>query len=324
MSLDDDRLDHLRAIARDSESDTPGTLGDGRYAVGEELGRGGMAIVLRAHDTRLDREVAVKILAVDDPTGEIARRMQREARILGALEHPGMIPVHDVGVLDDGRIWLAMKRVEGERLDHRLASIDSLNERLRLFLRVCEPVAFAHEQGIVHRDLKPSNVMVGRFGEVLVLDWGVAHLPGDTISVSSDAPTLIGRADDATVAGTVLGTPGWMAPEQARGQSVDARADVFSLGRILDGILAADGNPVPRALRAVVERATSEDPAARYPGAGALSEDVARWLDRGSTAAHREGPWEVALRWLRRYRAAVLLVVGYVTIRFLVYFLARN
>jgi len=324
MTLDDGRIDRLRRVAREVDAAWPATLGDGRYAVRDELGRGGMAVVLRADDTRLAREVAVKILAVDDPGGEIARRMRREAEILGALEHPGVIPVHDVGVLDDGRIWLAMKRVEGERLDDHFASVPSLNERLRLFLRVCEPVAFAHEQGVVHRDLKPSNVMVGRFGEVLVLDWGVAHVPGDAIETSGDAPTMIGRVDDATVAGTVLGTPGWMAPEQARGETIDVRADVHALGKMLDAILTSGPTPAPRALRAVVRRATAADPTARYRDAGALAEDVARWLDRGSTSAHREGPLEILVRWFRRYRPAVLLIVGYVVIRFFVYVLARN
>lgn len=324
MNFDDARVDHLRDVAREAGTDVPASVGDGRYVVQGELGRGGMAVVVRARDVRLERDVAVKILAIDDPHGEIARRMEREARILGALEHPGVIPVHDVGVLDDGRIWLAMKRVEGEGLDAHLARLDTINERLRLFLRVCEPVAFAHARGYVHRDLKPSNVMVGRFGEVLVLDWGIARAPGETPAADGDAATLVGRAADATLVGTVLGTPGWMAPEQARGAAVDARADVFALGRLLHGILRPGEGSVPRALQAVVRRATAEDSAARYADAAALAADVARWLDRGSTSAHREGPLEVLARWFRRYRAAVLLVAGYVVVRFLVYLLARN
>ena len=147
----------------------------GRYRILRELGRGGMGAVYLADDTVLGRKVALKVVAtgVSDPAA--AERMLREARIIARLEHPGIVPVHDAGALPDGRVFYAMKRVDGSRLD-ALAPGMPLAERLRVFQRVCDAVAFAHAHGVIHRDLKPSNVMVGRFGEVLVMDWGIAKL----------------------------------------------------------------------------------------------------------------------------------------------------
>jgi len=136
-----------------------------RYELLSVLGRGGMGVVYLARDTALDREVALKV--VDREAGE--------ARVLARLEHPGIVPVHDFGELPDGRVYYAMKRVRGERLDRWLTPDRGVGERLAVFLRVCDAVAFAHARGVVHCDLKPENVMVGEFGEVLVLDWGIAR-----------------------------------------------------------------------------------------------------------------------------------------------------
>ena len=154
-------LDRLSAMFQ--QPDVAGT----RYELISVLGRGGMGVVYLARDTVLDREVALKI--VEQPSGAV-----NEARILARLEHPGIVPVHDFGEFPDGRLFYAMKRVRGDRLDRWMASGRDLSERLGVFLRVCEAVAFAHARGVIHRDLKPENVMVGEFGEVLVLDWGLA------------------------------------------------------------------------------------------------------------------------------------------------------
>src|SRR3954453_9331804 len=184
-----------------------------RYELVSILGRGGMGVVYLARDTVLDREVALKI--VEPPSHDA-----NEARILARLEHPGIVPVHDFGQLPDGRLFYAMKRVRGDRLDVWMSSSRDPVQRLGVFLRVCEAVAFAHAHGIVHRDLKPENVMVGEFGEVLVLDWGIAELRG--------------------ASGAIAGTPDYMAPEQARGDAaIDHRADVFALGVMLDAMAAA-------------------------------------------------------------------------------------
>ena len=216
-------IDHLREAM-----DTPDLTGV-PYVLGKELGRGGMGIVYEARDTRLERAVALKVLSQLAASGEAVERLWREARILARLEHPGIVPIHDAGMLSDGRAYYAMKLVEGSRLDEYLRAGPSLPELCRIFLRICEPVAFAHARGIVHRDLKPENIMLGKFGEVLVLDWGVAMALGEPER-----------------RGLVIGTPGYMAPEQREAGPVDARADVYSLGNLLR---EAVGTAPPRALR---------------------------------------------------------------------------
>ena len=295
-----------------------------RYLLGREVGRGGMGSVWETDDPELGRVVAVKVLDLPDEAGDLAARLRREARVLARLEHPGVVPVHDVGTLPDGRPWYAMKLVRGERLDEAAARLPTLPERLRLFLRVCEPVAFAHARGVVHRDLKPSNVMVGPFGEVLVLDWGIARLLEEEVSGRSPGPpaALPGAPRESrdalapgTAAGTVLGTPGYMAPEQARGDgAVDGRADVYALGVLLRGLSGPEGLRARR-LAAIVARATAESPAERYDGVPALAADVARYLDGEPVAAYRERPWERAARFAVRHRVALLLLLAYLAAR---------
>src|SRR5256885_15310393 len=147
-----------------------------RYVLSEFLAQGGTATVYSGEDQTLQRRVAIKIMDSFAAHPLLEERLAREAQILAELEHPGIVPVHDAGTLADGRVFYVMKFVEGSRLDEFLAGVTSLPERLRLFLRVCETVAFAHSRGILHRDLKPSNIMVGAFGEVLVMDWGLAKV----------------------------------------------------------------------------------------------------------------------------------------------------
>jgi serine/threonine protein kinase len=165
--LSDAAVDHLRDVA-----DWPVPVGD-RYEIVEPVARGGMGAVYRARDRALDRIVAVKVISPTAVGADAIARMRREARVLARLEHPGIVPVYDVGELDDGRLFYVMKLVQGPRLDDHVAE-RPLTERLRIFTRICEPVAFAHAHGVIHRDLKPENVMVGPFGEVLVLDWGAS------------------------------------------------------------------------------------------------------------------------------------------------------
>ena len=248
MTLPDRVVDRLRAAM--DEPDLSGT----RYTLVRELGRGGMGAVYLARDAALDREVALKIL-----------NSAAESRTLAALEHPGIVPVHDAGTLPDGRMFYAMKFVEGERLDGYCASAAPLAERLRVFLRICEPVAFAHSRGVIHRDLKPENVMLGAFGEVLVLDWGVAR-------------RIEGPADSAA------GTSGYMAPEQARGET-SVRTDIYSLGRLLGDLLPENA---PRRVRAIAEKAAHAEAAQRYASVGELSADMARFLDGEAVGAYRE------------------------------------
>ena len=168
--ISDRALDRLRQAAL--EPDLSGT----KYRLLGQLGQGGVGAIFRAQDIQLSREVALKVIRVPDADGQLAERLIREARVIAQLEHPGIVPVHDVGTLPDGRVFYTMKLVQGKRLDEYVISLASLPESLRLFGKVCEAISFAHAHGVLHRDLKPQNVMVGPFGEVLVMDWGLSKI----------------------------------------------------------------------------------------------------------------------------------------------------
>lgn len=313
--LPDATLDHLRSSAGEPEP-------AGRYRLLEPVGKGGMGTVYRAHDLELDREVALKVTHLQVADTEGTARLEREARILARLEHPGIVPVHDLGTLEDGRLFYVMKLVRGQRLDQHVAAVDSLAERLRLFVRICEPVAFAHAHGVLHRDLKPQNVMVGAFGEVLVMDWGVARLEAESPLSRPLAEDQPRPAEGETAAGTILGTPGYMAPEQASGLRVDERTDVYSLGALLRFLLLEGGQP-PRQLKAIVEKASSSAPAERYPSVSTLAADVARFLDGLAVEAYREGLLEKTWRVVKKYRTPIVLVLAYLAMRLLLFFFAR-
>lgn len=295
--LSDRALDRLRMAAT-----LPAFEGT-RYRLIEELGRGGMGVVYLAEDTVLERKVAIKVFHLDDASPEIADRMRHEARTLARLEHPNIVPVYDFGELPCGRLYYSMKYVEGSRLDRQLDQ--SLPRKLRLFESICEAAAYAHARGIVHRDLKPANIMIGSFGEVLVMDWGLAQLHHDTAA-----------------AGRVVGTPHYMAPEQARGDAnIDARADIYSLGRILEFLCAAQ---TPKPVRSIIRKACQSDPAARYAGAQELGLDALRFLDGMPVSAHKESPFESAARFCTNNRTLLLLVLTYALMRFLVFFFSRR
>jgi eukaryotic-like serine/threonine-protein kinase len=340
--LSDRTVRHLRRVAEWPD------LGETKYRLLEELGRGGMGTVYAAEDAVLRRRVALKVLATSAARPGAADRMWNEARILAHLEHPGIVPVHDAGVLPDGRIFYAMKLVDGRRLDE-LAPRRPLAERLRAFQRIVEAVAFAHARGIVHRDLKPENVMVGPFGEVLVMDWGVATALRDSAggaAAAEEVPTGV------TAAGEIVGTPAYMAPEQASGDGarIGPAADVYGLGAILHFLLAgappfdddsasrrargeampADGVPqpldhgVPPALAAIVRRAMAAEPAARYGSAEELSAEVARFLGGERVLAHRENLLERAARFFERYKTPILIVLAYIAMRALLLLYGRR
>jgi serine/threonine protein kinase len=323
-----------KAVERLRSAGTLPEFSGTRYMLQEFLARGGMGAVYAAQDTTLIRRVAIKVRDSSDRHSALEERLLREARVLAQLEHPGIVPVHDAGTLADGQVFYVMKFVEGSRLDQFLASVLSLPERLRLFLRICETVSFAHSRGILHRDLKPSNVMVGAFGEVLVMDWGLARiLRSDSIerseeTVGSPAPLPAAVAGDseiqitsATDDGTILGTPGFMSPEQAQGKSssLDVRTDIFSLGKLLETILTQTKNAkairVPRALQAICEKASAENLSERYASVSALAEDISRFLDGMPVSAYRENLWERAQRFYTRYQAAILLITVYLLMR---------
>jgi serine/threonine protein kinase len=292
-ALDDGALDHLRRVV--VEPEIPGD----RFVVLGVIGQGGMGQVYRVRDRLLERDIALKVLRPELATPDGVERMEQESRILARLAHPGIVPIHDIVTLADGRPGYFMRLVTGQRLD-QLDTSTTLPERLRLFLRLCEAVEFAHQHQVIHRDLKPANVMLGEFGEVLVLDWGIAHLGSGS--------------DPATRAGT----PGFMAPEQLAGSAVDARTDVFALGAILQQ-LAGDvaGGTRMRQLSAVWRRAMAPDPSSRYGSVRLLADDVAHYLDGEAVSAYRETAIDRIGRFYSRYQVPILLVVAYLVMRLL-------
>jgi eukaryotic-like serine/threonine-protein kinase len=332
-SLSDKKLDRLRRIAAEPD------FSDTKYRLIRELGHGGMGTVYLAEDSDLNREVAVKVLNAAAGESALTRRMVREAQIIARLEHPGIVPVHDVGTLADGRVFYAMKLIRGDRLDEYSARVSSLKDRLRKFQAACDAVSFAHAHGVIHRDLKPQNIMIGAFGEVLVLDWGVAKLLPIATADDSEADTLrlLPRADgdtplrqehdEDTTQGTIIGTAKYMSPEQGRGEinELDQRADVFSLGAILYFLLTnrspAAAKPrevnakVTKAAEAVCLKAMSASATDRYNSAAHLAADVACLLNDEPVSAYRENWFEKVVRWLGKNRVLVLIVLAYLLVR---------
>ncbi len=312
-----------------------------RYELLGEHARGGLGRIMRAHDYDLDRVVALKELLADSPTD--AARFAREVRLTARLEHPGIVPIHDTGHhANDGRRFYTMKLVGGASLRDLIARCAGLDERLALLphvLAIADAVAYAHSRGIIHRDLKPANVIVGEFGETIVIDWGLAKeldVPAD--AVAGGAVAAGGDDDDVTVAGAVVGTPAFMAPEQARGDAVDARADVYAIGAITYEVLAGCGpydgprgsdvlrqlragppppvrqrEPrVPVDLAAIVDKAMARAPADRYPTARELAGDLRRLEAGRRVSARAYRWWEPSLRWLRRHWLIAAVTMAFV------------
>jgi serine/threonine protein kinase len=286
-----------------------------------EIAQGGMGRIFVGRDRRLGREVAVKVLLDGDPIA--ARRFEREARVAARLQHPGIVTVYDAGFWPTGEPFLVMKHVLGRSLDRVIADAETLDDRLALLphlIAVADALAYAHDQGIVHRDLKPGNVVVGAFGETVVIDWGLAKdLRAD--EADEPRPAREGGRSDLTVDGAVLGTPAYMAPEQAAGEPVDVRADVYALGAILFQSLSG-APPEPRSgaaallaleprapadLVAIAAKALAPDRQERYPSAFDLAEDLKRFQTGQLVAARRYSPLARARRWVGRHPATTLI-----------------
>jgi eukaryotic-like serine/threonine-protein kinase len=306
------------------------------YVTGEQLARGGMGRIRVAHDRRLGRDVAIKELLVTTP--ELRARFEREARITAKLQHPAIVGVLEAGTWPSGEPFYAMELVAGKSLDKAIAECATSTERLALLpnvIAVADALAYAHGRRVIHRDLKPANVLVGEFGETVVIDWGLAKDLTD-----AEAPDLLvgpyrrGAQPGETEAGSVMGTPQYMPIEQAEGETVDERADVYALGamlyQVLAGVapyatgsadmvltavlagpprsLATRGLELPADLVAIVDKAMTRAATDRYPTAKQLAEDLKKFQTGQLVAAHRYTRLQLALRWLRRHRAASRII----------------
>lgn len=347
-----------------------------RYEIRGELDRGGMGVVLEVWDRDLRRSLAMKVALADESSERLddrrAARFLEEAQITAQLDHPGVVPVHELGVNGEGRIFFTMRRVRGRDLREILHCVHyrlndwSETRALTVILRVCEAVAFAHSRGVIHRDLKPANVMVGEFGEVLVMDWGLARVlgreeragtggesGGSLNTVLGDERTRSPESNLVTLNGEVLGTPAYMAPEQAQGDvnRLSQRSDVYAIGAMLYHLLAHEapyfpkgeettqvdalkalrqGPPRPLAevrpgiaaeLEAICLKAMSFEASERYEDVQALANDLRAFLEQRVVSAYETGAWPEARKWVRRNRslaaalgfAALALIVGMLT-----------
>src|SRR5262249_24994898 len=335
-----------------------------RYHVLRPDGKGGIGEVFVALDQELNREVALKEIQdqhADDPHSR--GRFVCEAEITGGLEHPGIVPVYGLGQYGDGRPFYAMRFIQGETLKdaiaryHQASPVASapgdhggltpprspefeLRTLLTRFVAVCNTIAYAHSRGVIHRDIKPSNIMLGKYGETLIVDWGLAKALSDTPARSASdglsEPVLVPRLTEIgeTQAGAALGTPAYMSPEQAAGRVdlLGPASDIYNLGATLYALLTGrppiDGkdtpeilrkaqrgawlpagqvkSDVPAALDAICRKGMALRPEGRYPTALELAADVERWLADEPVAAWPE-PWSVrARRWTRRHRTIVI------------------
>ncbi|MEM7606243.1 MAG: protein kinase [Myxococcota bacterium] len=264
-----------------------------RYEWCDVLGKGGVGTVHIVHDRQLGRDVAYKRLRLAVPHARRAQLLSWEAWVTARLEHPAVVPIYDAGQAESGHAYYTMRLVRGRAFSEVVADEDAtLPALLRVLTSVCRGVAFAHSRGIVHRDLKPANVMVGAFGEVQIVDWGLAGLKAPVDGV--EPPDL--RA---------VGTPGYAAPEQLEGAPPSEQADVYSLGVMVGELLRIRDVP---ALRAIAERASAPRAETRYASVGDLADELERFLDGRAVEAHPDSPREAFLRWARRRRVPLMLV----------------
>jgi WD40 repeat protein len=333
-----DRVPHERAPARTiPASDDP----DRYESVGEHA-RGGLGRIVRAVDRRLGRTVAVKELLRRNTSNET--RFMREALITARLEHPGIVPVHEAGHWPNGDPYYVMKLVEGRTLKELIAEKSTMRDRLGLLphvIAVADAVGYAHSEGVIHRDIKPSNVIVGAFGETMVVDWGLARdrkqdLPDADLCLHDSEPSGSGSTNVSTVSGKVIGTPAYMSPEQARGEIVDERGDVYAIGTVLYELLAgaaphADTTPqatlervlagppkpvdcavthVPSELGTIIAKAMARDPVDRYPNATALAEDLRRFQTGKLVSAHSYSTWAILRKKLAQNRGVVAVALA--------------
>jgi len=334
-SLSNTVLEHLHKVVALPD------LACTKYSMIRKIGEGGMGEVFLVKDTSLEREVALKILHSFEEREEIKDRLIQEARILARLEHPSIVPIHDVGMLQDGRLFYVMKYVEGARLDQYVSTTrqsistqvgkHNYTPALILFQKIVQAIDFAHSHGILHRDLKPENIIVGKHGEVMVLDWGVAkqlHAAEPSLHTS-----LFRNVSAGTQYGKIIGTPQIMSPEQAAGNSgeLDERTDVYSLGIILHYLLTGTlpseekrSKIYSKPLTAIVQKATKQEPVERYSSASELLQDTEKFMLGEAVMAYQERPYERLARWIKRYRFVISIIIAYLMMRLAVLFFLRS
>ena len=338
---DDSRSPPPRADKTPSIPDLPVVERD-RYTFEAEHARGGLGRIIEARDLRLDRTVAVKELLKSGDDAEA--RFIREALITARLQHPSIVPIHDLARDSAGKPFYSMKMVSGCSLAEVIEERRTLAERLALLpnvIAVADAMAYAHGQRVIHRDLKPANVLIGPFGETVVIDWGLAAQLSESRRSSHSVATAYEIATSGlTVAGTVMGTPEYMPVEQAEGKPVDERADVYAIGAILYHVLAGqppyqgsnskevlasiakqDPTPieqrkpgVPKELATIIHKAMSRNANARYPTARELAEDLKRFQTGQLVSAHSYSRAALMRRWVRRYRLPVMVTAVFLLV----------
>ncbi len=312
-----------------------------RYEMKELLGQGAQGLVFGVQDKDCGREIALKTMRGDDRIPTQIARFVHEVQVTAQLEHPGIVPVHDLNVLPDGTLFYTMKKIQGrqlsEEIQRHLGHADSRFRLLQLFLKVCDTMSFAHSHGVLHRDLKPSNIMIGDYGEVLVVDWGLSKVmnQADVISVRSQNAQESDSGIYVTREGHAVGTPAYMSPEQAMGHrdTLDQRSDIYSLGVILYEMLSKSlpytgldvetvldqvakgqwvpinkqslGNDISPQLAAVVHKAMAHDPKVRYRTVDELALDLNAYLAGESVTAYADNLPERILRFMRKNQAQV-------------------
>jgi len=347
---------------------------DAKYIFDKEIGRGGMGVVVGIVDQDVRRKVAMKVMHPSDrPDVSQIKRFVEEAQVTGQLEHPNIVPVHEIGIDEESNIYFTMKLVQGENLDHIISKIAkgdqeykrkySLGTLIQIFMKVCDGLGYAHSKGVLHRDLKPENVMIGDFGEVLLMDWGIAKILGQEDAPATESPIPLDKppdktdktdkadADFHTVEGSIMGTPSYLPPEQAKGaiSELDERSDVFSLGGILYKILTykspyegdniyqklwkageyklvppdlrAPDNQIPPELNAICMKAMARGKEERYAYALELKKDLQLYLDGKSVSAKKDSLFVRIKKWIIRNKvaaigmaaAATCLVVGVIS-----------